>query len=240
VVRQLEQQQDAQRVVRPLRVIDLGQIPYAECWDLQNRIAAQVASGEEAETLLLLEHPHTYTCGRRGGRDHILIDDEQLQREGITVLDVDRGGDVTYHGPGQLVAYPIINLKNYGDSIDYPGYVRTLEGVLLGTLASLGVNAHTIPDYSGAWMTGGTGEEKIAAIGVRVDGRGITTHGIALNVTTDLRFFSYIVPCGITDKGVTSMQNVLAASPSMFEVKDAFARHFADVFAFALPESGDP
>ena len=226
-------------VVRPLRVIDLGPTPYSEAWDLQNLIAQEVASGQVSETLLLLEHPHTYTCGRRGGRDHILASDQQLKDDGIVVLDVDRGGDVTYHGPGQLVAYPIINLHNYGSTIDYPGYVRTLERVLIAALKEMGVDAHTLKDYSGAWVTGPGGEEKIAAIGVRVDGRGITTHGIALNVKTDLRFFEYIVPCGITDKGVTSMAQMLPEAPSMFEAKDTFARHFAEVFGFRLPESGD-
>ncbi|MGA7731240.1 MAG: lipoyl(octanoyl) transferase LipB [Chloroflexia bacterium] len=225
--------------IRDLRTVDLGLVPYEECWDLQNKIASEIASGHVPETLLLLEHPHTYTCGRSGGRDHILIGDEELQREGITVLDVDRGGDVTYHGPGQLVAYPIINLHNYGQRIDYPGYVRTLERVLLNTLEELGVEAHQVKGYSGAWAHGPTGEEKIAAIGVRVDGRGITTHGIALNVTTDLRFFSYIVPCGIAGKGVTSLSRMLGAVPPMFVVKDAFARQFAELFGFALPSSGD-
>jgi lipoate-protein ligase B len=121
--------------LRDLEVIDLRVIPYAECWELQNAVAAEVAAGTRPETLLLLEHPHTYTCGRRGGRDHILAGNEVIEREGITVLDVDRGGDVTYHGPGQLVAYPIINLLAAGPTIDYAGYVRTLEAVLIGTLA---------------------------------------------------------------------------------------------------------
>ena len=230
---------DSDAPARSLRVIDLGMTTYSEAWDLQNMIAQEVASGHVSETLLLLEHPHTYTCGRRGGRDHILATDQQLKDDGIVVLDVDRGGDVTYHGPGQLVAYPIINLHNYGDMIDYPGYVRTLERVLIAALKEMDVPAHTLKDYSGAWVTGPSGEEKIAAIGVRVDGRGITTHGIALNVKTDLRFFEYIVPCGITDKGVASMARILPEAPSMFEVKDTFTRNFAEVFGFRLPESGD-
>jgi lipoyl(octanoyl) transferase len=223
--------------VRTLRVVDAGLIAYAECWALQNVTADHVAARVVDETLMLLEHPHTYTCGRRGGRDHILIGDEQLRLEGIAVLDVDRGGDVTYHGPGQLVAYPIINLHHYGDAIDYPGYVRTLERVLIETLADFGVDAHRLDGFSGAWVTGpDSGEEKIAAIGVRVDGRGITTHGIALNVAPDLRFFGYIVPCGISDKGVTSMERLLGEAPPMEEVKASFARHFAEVFGFELGE----
>ncbi|MEO8288801.1 MAG: lipoyl(octanoyl) transferase LipB [Chloroflexota bacterium] len=215
-----------------LRVMDLGLIPYAECWELQDKVAAEVGSGEAADALLLLEHPHTYTCGRRGGRENILISAEEMERQGIIVLDVNRGGDVTYHGPGQLVAYPIIDLHNYGDSIDYPGYVRTLEQVLLRVLADFSVSAHTLAGLSGAWVTGESGEEKIAAIGVRVDGRGVTSHGIALNVTTDMRLFDNIIPCGIADRGVTSMAQVLPEPPPMNEVKAAFTQRFAEVFGF--------
>ena len=148
------------------------------------------------------------------------------------MLDVDRGGDVTYHGPGQLVAYPIINLLATGPKIDYPGYVRTLEAVLVGTLADFAIRAHALEGFSGAWVTTEGDAAKIAAIGVRVDGRGITTHGIALNVAPDLRFFGYIVPCGITDKGVTSIERVSGSAPAMPDVKQAFARRFAEVFGF--------
>ena len=220
--------------LRDLQVVDLGVIPYEECWDLQRAVAAEVAAGARAETLLLLEHPHTYTCGRRGGRDHILAGDDVLEREGIVVLDVDRGGDVTYHGPGQLVAYPIINLLSAAPTIDYAGYVRTLELVLVNTLADFAISARTLEGFSGAWTTGETGPEKIAAIGVRVDGRGITTHGVALNVAPELRLFSYIVPCGITDKGVTSIQRIAGSAPTMDAVKSALARRFAEVFGFRL------
>ena len=221
--------------LRDIEVIDLGMIPYARCWDLQNAIAAEVAAGTRSETLLLLEHPHTYTCGRRGGRDHILAGDDVLEREGIVVLDVDRGGDVTYHGPGQLVAYPIINLLAARPAVDYPGYVRTLETVLIDTLADFAIDAHTLQDFSGAWVTSELGPEKIAAIGVRVDGRGITTHGMALNVAPALRYFGYIVPCGIMDKGVTSIERIAGEAPAMPKVKAAFAHRFAEVFGFRPP-----
>ena len=219
-------------VYRPLRVIDLGLIPYAECWDLQNRLAASLGRGEGEETLLVLEHPHTYTCGRRGGRDHILIGDEELAMRGVTVLDVDRGGDVTYHGPGQLVAYPIVDLSRSGTTIDYPGYVRKLEHVLIDTLADFDISSHQLPGFSGVWLHRGGEEAKIAAIGVKVDGRGVTTHGIALNVAPDLQYFNWIVPCGITDKGVTSMAEVLPHAPSMERVKESLARHFGRIFGF--------
>src|SRR5438876_9735237 len=171
-------------VHRPLNVIDLGLIPYAECWTLQNSLAAQLGLGEGQDTLLLLEHPHTYTCGRRGGRDHILAREEQLRREGVTVLDVDRGGDVTYHGPGQLVAYPIINLAVGGNLVDYHAYLRMLEQTLIDLLADYAISAHRIEGFTGVWVpTPHKGEAKLAAIGVKVDGRGVTTHGIALNVS---------------------------------------------------------
>jgi len=219
--------------LRPLQVLDLGLIAYEECWDLQNRLAAALHKGEGRETLLLLEHPHTYTCGRRGGRDHILASEDVLELEGVTVLDVDRGGDVTYHGPGQLVAYPIIDLSHEDRPIDYPGYVRDLEQVLVGSLADFDISAYTIPDFSGAWVRDGGQDAKIAAIGVKVDARGITTHGIALNVTTDLRYFANIVPCGITTKGVTSMRRLLPSPPTMTSVKECFTRHFAERFGFA-------
>ncbi len=227
------QQERASLGLRPLRIIDLGRIPYDECWDRQRLIAANVGNKLAPETLLLLEHPHTYTCGKRGGRDNILADPHHLAALGITVLDVDRGGDVTYHGPGQLVAYPIINLQNYGAAIDYPAYVRRLEDVLLGTLAEFDIAAERVRFLSGAWYLFGEVPEKIAAIGVKVDSKGITTHGIALNVNTDLSFFEHIVPCGIRGKGVTSMGRLLRREVNMGSVKSSFTRHFARVFGFA-------
>lgn len=219
-------------MTRPLRVVDLGTIPYAECWELQKRLAQGVAEGLTPDTLLLLEHPHTYTCGRRGGRDHILIPDDELERQGITVLDVDRGGDVTYHGPGQLVAYPVVRLALDGEPVDYPGYVRRLERVLISTLADFAIAAYQLPGLSGAWTGPEQAPEKIAAIGVKVDGRGVSSHGIALNVTTDLSYFGQIVPCGITDKGVTSMERLQSEPPTMEAVKQAFTRHFTAQFGF--------
>jgi lipoyl(octanoyl) transferase len=229
---------DRQPGSRPLAVLDLGMIGYAECWDLQNRLAANLGRGDRLDTLLLLEHPHTFTCGRRGGRDHILVSEADLERAGVTVLDVDRGGDVTYHGPGQLVAYPIIDLRAYGPNIDYSGYVRRLEQVLIDSLADFGISAHQLKDLSGAWVSVNGAESKIAAVGVKVDGRGITTHGIALNVSTDLAYFARIVPCGISDKGVTSMDLVAAGPHDMSRVKASFTEHFARLFRFADRLSG--
>jgi lipoyl(octanoyl) transferase len=219
-------------MTRPLRVVDLGTIAYADCWELQKRLAHDVAEGLAPDTLLLLEHPHTYTCGRRGGRDHILIPQDELARQGITVLDVDRGGDVTYHGPGQLVAYPVVRLASDGVPVDYPGYVRRLERVLISTLADFAIAGYQIAGYSGVWIGPEEVPEKIAAVGVKVDGRGVSSHGIAINLATDLFYFRQIVPCGITDKGVTSMERLLPEVPSMEAVKQVFARHFAAQFGF--------
>jgi lipoyl(octanoyl) transferase len=217
---------------RPLAVRELGTIGYRECWDLQNQLAHAVGGRTATETLLLLEHPHTYTCGRQGGRDHILLPDAELAVRRITVLDVDRGGDVTYHGPGQLVVYPIIDLHAYGKQINYSGYVRALEEVLIGTLADFAISATRLEGYSGVWVGGNDGPEKIAAIGVRVDAKGITTHGIALNVNTDLSYFEGIIPCGIKSRGVTSMRRLLKRSPTVEEVGASFSSHFRSVFGF--------
>jgi lipoate-protein ligase B len=221
---------------RPLRVVDLGLISYAECWELQRQLASALGNSEGDENVLLLEHPHTYTCGRRGGRDHILVGNDFLKREGVTVLDVDRGGDITYHGPGQLVAYPVINLFAHSERVDYGGYVRALERVLIDSLAYFGISAVQLRGFSGAWVERGGVPEKIAAIGVKVDGRGVTSHGIALNVTTDLRFFDYIVPCGITGKGVTSLHRLLGTAPAMSEVKAAFVRSFSKEFGYSASQ----
>ncbi len=218
---------------RPLSIVDLGLIAYSDCWALQKRLAGERADGLIGDTLLLLEHPHTYTCGRRGGRDHILIGERELEERGIVVLDVDRGGDVTYHGPGQLVAYPIVRLAEEGQTTDYHAYLRSLEQVLIETLAHFAINSCRLEGYSGVWVQNGEGEEKIAAIGVKVDARGVSSHGIALNVNTDLQYFSYIVPCGIAEKGVTSMQRLLGAPQSLEDVKSAFSRAFCKVFGFS-------
>jgi len=212
--------------------MELGFIPYEICWELQKRLAVERARGAVADTLLLLEHPHTYTCGRRGGRDHILIDEAELRARRIAVLDVDRGGDVTYHGPGQLVAYPILQLAEEGQTANYHAYLRSLEEVLVNTLANFHIRARRFPGFSGVWLGEEGAEEKIAAIGVKVDGHGVSTHGIALNVNTDLEYFGHIVPCGITEKGVTSMRRVLGKAVDMDEVKETFTRSFCDVFGY--------
>jgi lipoate-protein ligase B len=224
--------QRAESRTRPLSIIDLGLIAYSDCWELQKRLASERAEGAIGDTLLLLEHPHTYTCGRRGGREHILISEHELDAHGIEVLDVDRGGDVTYHGPGQLVAYPIVRLADEGHVADYHAYLRTLEQVLIDTLAHFAISAFRVGDYTGVWVRAGESEEKIAAVGVKVDGRGVSSHGVALNVNTNLDYFSYIVPCGIAERGVTSMQRLLGTPLPMSDVKAAFVAAFCAGFNF--------
>ena len=208
-----------------MEVRRLGLIPYEEAWALQNRLADGRRAGIVPDTLILLEHPHTYTIGRRGTRDHVYLSEEELTRRGITCLEVDRGGDVTYHGPGQLVGYPILDL---GPQPDVGRYLRNLEGCLIDVLADFGIVAGRLEGYTGVWL----GDRKIAAIGVKVS-QGVTTHGFALNVSTDLSLFTHILACGIPDKGVTSMAVELGTVPAMSDVEDAVVAHF--MTRFALP-----
>ena len=174
--------------------------------------------------MLLLEHPHVFTLGRGADSSNILADQLQLQSNSVEVHETGRGGDVTYHGPGQLVGYPIINLKP--DRCDVHRYVRDIEEVLIRTLAEFDVNGTRIPALTGVWV----GNKKIGAIGVRI-ARWITSHGFALNVNTDLSYFRMIVPCGITDKGVTSLSRLLGRDVDLCDVARIVASHFAVVFS---------
>jgi lipoyl(octanoyl) transferase len=213
-----------------LSVRRLGLVPYDEALALQQRLVEERRDGRIPDTLLLLEHPHVVTLGvRRGGRTNIVATSERLERLGVTVAEAGRGGDVTYHGPGQLVGYPIVDLRP--DRQDVHRYVRDLEEVMMRVCAGFDVSAGRLPGFSGAWVRHPVrGPEKIAAIGVRI-ARWITSHGFALNVNTDLEFFNLIVPCGISDRGVTSLQAVTGMPIEMAVVEDAVARHFAAVFS---------
>lgn len=209
----------------------LGRVGYLETWELQRELAVKRARGETADTLLLLEHDPVYTTGHRDADTNLRVSRELL---GAPVILSDRGGDITFHGPGQLVAYAIIDLKAAG--LGVVSYVRKLEQVIVGMLAEYGIEGETICGLTGAWV----GEEKIAAIGVRVSrplggaGPWVTTHGLALNVSVDLGWFERIVPCGISDRGVTSMARVLGEAPSVREVGDELSRQFAAVFGRRL------
>lgn len=206
------------------RSLWLGRLPYPRALELQEALAAARASGIVPHTLLLLEHPETYTLGRCGDEANLLIPRETLARLGVEIHRVDRGGDITFHGPGQLVGYPILALGNR--SRDIKGYVASLEETLILALASFGVTAQRVPSYPGVWV----GEEKIASIGIRVDARAVTRHGFALNVNTDLSFFRWIVPCGIQGKSVTSLSRILRRTVPLPEVAEIVADCFGKVF----------
>jgi lipoate-protein ligase B len=197
-----------------------------EALELQRALVEDRRAGRIPDTLLLLQHPHVLTLGVRGdgGRSHILATADALSARGIEVHETGRGGDITYHGPGQLVGYPIVDLKP--DRCDVHRYVRDLEEVLIRTVADFGVSAGRIAGLTGVWV----GNEKIAAIGVRI-ARWITSHGFALNVSTDLDYFSMIVPCGIGDRGVTSLARVLGRTVELDEVGDRVSKHFSKVFS---------
>jgi lipoyl(octanoyl) transferase len=216
---------------RPLDVRRLGRVPYSEALDLQRSLVDERRAGRITDTLLLVEHPHVLTLGVRGdgGRSHILATADTLAARGVDVHETGRGGDITYHGPGQIVGYPIIDLKP--DRCDVHRYVRDLEDVLMRTAGDYGVIAHRVDGLTGVWV----GQEKLAAIGVRI-ARWITSHGFAFNVSTDLDYFGLIVPCGIADRGVTSLERLTGRTVELSSVQDRIVLHFSNVFsAQALP-----
>jgi len=211
--------------MKPLQVQRLGLVPYADGLELQRRLVEDRKADRIADTLLLLQHPHVITVGvKKDGREHILASPDRLSSLGVDVFETGRGGDVTYHGPGQLVGSPIFDLNP--DRRDVHQYVRDIEEVMIRVCAGYGLTAGRVKGFSGAWI----GDEKIGAIGVRIS-RWVTSHGFAFNVTTDVDFFDLIVPCGIADKGVTSLTKKLGREPEMREVEDRFVANFAAVFA---------
>lgn len=219
--------------MKGLHLLRLGTIAYDEAFCLQKRLVDQVHASQGREAyLLLLEHPPVITIGRRGTRDNVLASPEELDREGVEIRDVNRGGDVTYHGPGQIVGYPILKLLR--EARDIHGYLRALEQFLMDALGDFGIVAERVPQYTGVWTQG----KKIAAIGVALT-RWITYHGFSLNVDPQLRHFGLIHPCGITDRGVTSMREVLGRPVATGEVEEVLLRHFQRVFEFdQVLESG--
>jgi lipoate-protein ligase B len=248
-------------------VLDLGLIEYETAWRLQERYADDIARGERAPALLLLEHPHVYTFGRKGRSENLLWGEQKLRERGVAVHWVDRGGDVTYHGPGQLVGYPLLPLtplshrgasrrgggegKN-GDAAripdaDYVGFIRNLEKTIIAALASLGLVTGQIPGLTGVWVQPDVHSRcprckpedrakpaKIAAIGVKVDARGVSRHGFALNVDPDMSYWDGIVACGLGDHPVASLADVLSPVPGMNLVKEKVTAAFAEVFEASL------
>jgi len=221
-----------------INLLHLGRVPYTDALAIQQQVIAARKQNLIADTLLLLEHPPVLTLGRNSNRSNILASDELLAQRGVELHEINRGGDVTYHGPGQLVGYPIVDLRG-----DLPGkkgphlgpvdFVRLLEEVLIRTCGDFGVLAQRIPKRTGVWtLAGGTiQEKKLAAIGVHVS-QGVTSHGFALNVTPDLRDFEWIIPCGISDRQVTSLELEADAerNPTMESALNSTARHFGRVF----------
>jgi lipoyl(octanoyl) transferase len=215
------------QVGRSLDVRRLGLVPYGDTLALQRALVEDRRAERIPDTLLLVEHPHVLTLGVRGdgGRSHILATADALASHGIEVHETGRGGDITYHGPGQLVGYPIIDLRP--DRCDVHRYVRDLEDVLIRTASDFGIAAERVDGLTGVWV----GREKLAAIGVRIS-RWITSHGFAVNVSTDLDYFNLIVPCGIADRGVTSLARLAGRPIDSVAVGDRIAKQFAKVFDF--------
>ncbi len=213
----------------PCQIIRLGTVEYHRAWELQVELAAKVHDGAQPNTLLLLEHSPVYTKGRLSKPEHILLSDEELRQKGIGVYEADRGGQVTFHGPGQLVAYPVVDLREWGGPVKY---VRTLERIIVDSLADFKITAETIDGITGVWVDGA----KIAAIGVKIS-RGVAYHGFAINVTTDLSYYSHIVPCGIADRPVTSMAQVLGEDVDMAMAQYSLAYQFGKGMGFRMVES---
>ena len=214
---------------RVLSVLEPGLVPYAEGLALQSELVADRRKGTVPDTLIMLEHPHVITMGSSTDPANVIATDSDRERLGIELFEAGRGGDVTYHGPGQLVAYPILDLKP--DRKDLHRYLRDLETVLLGVAEEFGVSATRSDSGTGIWTKTG----KLAAIGVRVSSGWITSHGVALNVDADLSYFQTIIPCGIADRGITSFEAELGSAPPMRDVRRSFLEHFSGVFGHDIP-----
>lgn len=209
------------------RVEQLGVVNYPTGLELQREKVAARKAGAIPDTLLLLEHPHVYTLGRNARREHVLVSLEFLRSRGAEVFDTDRGGDVTYHGPGQLVGYPIIDLTQHRRDIAW--YMRSLEEVFVRVASDYGIEAGRVPGATGVWV----GSEKLAAMGVHIS-RWTTSHGFAFNINTDLRYFDWIVPCGLRDKGVTSLSRLLGRPVEMSEAATRVVEAFGQVFGVEM------
>ncbi|MBN1302374.1 MAG: lipoyl(octanoyl) transferase LipB [Melioribacteraceae bacterium] len=212
-------------ISRLLQHIDLGIIGYKEAWDIQKELLKKRTLNEIPDTLLLLQHPHTYTLGKVADRKNLVGSDKYLKDNNIAVYDIDRGGDITYHGPGQVVGYPIIDLKEWKQ--DTHLYLRSLEEVILQVCKGYGLKAGRNEGLTGVWIE----DRKICAIGIKVS-RWVTMHGFAFNVNTDLSFFQGIIPCGITDKEVTSLQKETGMSIDLNQINEKIINKFVSIFGY--------
>jgi len=209
--------------------LDLGKAGYKQIWDLQKKIHLHKQKNKTDDIIITVEHEPVYTLGKTGSRDHILISDDEMKEKGISYYEIDRGGDITYHGPGQLVVYPILDLNNYYK--DTHRYLRDLEEAVILTLKDLDIGGYREEEFTGVWV----GEEKICAIGIKVS-RWITMHGIAFNINTDLSYFDKIIPCGIFHKGVTSIEKILGEEFDLQIIQDKFLKNFMKVFKIESTE----
>ena len=212
-------------------VVDLGLLGYQPAWDLQRRLVAARKAGAVPDVLLLCEHPHVITLGRNGKREHLHASDQLLRQMSVEFHHTDRGGDITYHGPGQLVGYPILNLAEIRRDVVW--YVRQLEEAMIRATADLGIVATRKAGMTGVWVDLPGGEEKLAAIGVHIS-RWVTSHGFAYNVATDLRYFDLIVPCGIADKRPTSLERLTGRAVTVSDVEPRIVEKFGEVFGLAM------
>jgi len=205
-------------------ILNLDIVPYEKAFELQKRLVQMRSQDVINDILILLEHPPVFTVTRKATLDNILASPDELKEKGISVCKTNRGGDITYHGPGQLVGYPIMDLKDYGK--DLHKYIRTIEEMIISVLMDYGISAHRDKIHPGVWV----GNEKIAAIGIAVKSSWITMHGFALNINPDLNHYALIVPCGISDRGVTSLSKLLGKPISQKEVRQKLIQHYQDVF----------
>jgi lipoyl(octanoyl) transferase len=217
-----------------MQLRELGLTPYKQAWDLQREIFRGVVAGEEEDTLILVEHPHVYTFGRGADMGNFLLSDEKLREIGAEKFEIERGGDVTYHGPGQLVGYPILNLAHFKEDLGW--YLRALEDTIIKVLATYDIEGFRIAGRTGVWTGDSGNEEKICAIGVHAS-RWCTMHGFAFNVNTDLLYFEHIIPCGISDRGVTSLEKMLGRKIQMNEIYERYIVAFESVFHADLKEA---
>ena len=216
-------------------IVHQGLIPYAPAYELQRQLVAARKARAIPDVLLLCEHPHVITLGRNGTRANLRVSDDLLRKRNVEFHPSDRGGDITYHGPGQIVGYPILDLTGHRRDIGW--YVAQLEETMIRAAADFGLAAKRVPGQHGAWIDTPDGEEKLGALGVHLS-RWVTSHGFAYNVSTDLGYFDLILPCGIAGKGVTSLERALGCSVPIGEVRDSLVAHFASAFGFEIKKVG--
>ncbi|MDP4221120.1 MAG: lipoyl(octanoyl) transferase LipB [Bacteroidota bacterium] len=218
-------------LTKEVHLISLPETSYSEVWELQRSIFGRLVGGEEEDTLILCEHPPVYTLGRVTEAHNILFTDDELRKIGAEKFEIERGGDVTFHGPGQLVGYPLLNLSRFKEDLGW--YLRALEETIIRTLADYDLKGFRIPGRTGVWIGDESKEEKICAIGIKAS-RWCTMHGFALNVNTDLTYFDRIIPCGIGDRKVTSLSRILKRPIELDTVKKTYEKYFAEVFEAVL------